>query len=177
MIYFLKWWLVTKRGFVSSIFCSHLLHFSAQDPKTKKNPPLKKFLIFPKMELSSSNINKILAFPQKKAFLIFPEIEPCTFQPKLENKKNPPGEHFLYFRKQKPRQIFLDILKRKLFLYFRKRKPRNFFLHSRKRNFLEKVYSETRHIQNPGEFRTRSIFRTLVYLEPEANPEHCQHLR
>ena len=45
------------------------------------------------MELSSSNIKKILIFPQKKAFLIFsqkkvflifPEMEPCTFQPKLK---------------------------------------------------------------------------------------------
>ena len=43
------------------------------------------------MELSNSNIKKILIFSQKKpffifsqkkAFLIFPEIEPRTFQPK-----------------------------------------------------------------------------------------------
>ena len=39
------------------------------------------------MELSSSNIKKILIFSQKKAFHIFPEMEPCTFQPKLKNKK------------------------------------------------------------------------------------------
>ena len=41
------------------------------------------------MELSNSDIKKILVFPQKKAFLIFPqkaaflifpEMEPCTFQ-------------------------------------------------------------------------------------------------
>ena len=45
------------------------------------------------MELSSSNIKKILIFcqkkaflifSQKKAFLIFPEMEPSTFQSKLE---------------------------------------------------------------------------------------------
>ena len=45
------------------------------------------------MELSSSNIKKILIFSQKKAFLIFSqkevfliflEMEPCTFQPKLK---------------------------------------------------------------------------------------------
>ena len=45
------------------------------------------------MELSSSNIKKILIFSQKKAFLIFsqkkaflkfPKTEPCTFQSKLK---------------------------------------------------------------------------------------------
>ena len=36
------------------------------------------------MELSSSNIKKILIFSQKKAFLKFPEMEPCTFQLKIE---------------------------------------------------------------------------------------------
>ena len=45
------------------------------------------------MELSSSNIKKIvilsqkktfLIFPQKKGFLMFPEMEPCTFQSKLK---------------------------------------------------------------------------------------------
>ena len=52
--------------------------------KNKKNPPLKKFLIFQEMELCSSNIKKNLIFSQKKAFLIFPEMEPYTFQSKLE---------------------------------------------------------------------------------------------
>ena len=51
------------------------------------------------MELSSSNIKKILTFSQrkaflifsqKKAFLIFPEMKPCTSRPqpsKFVNKK------------------------------------------------------------------------------------------
>ena len=51
------------------------------------------------MELSSYDIKKILIFSQKKGFLIFsqkkaflrfPEMEPCAFQPKLEQQKNPP---------------------------------------------------------------------------------------
>ena len=33
------------------------------------------------------------------------------------------------------------------------------------------------YIQNPGIFRTRSIFRKLVYSEPEAYSEHCQTFR
>ena len=63
------------------------------------------------MELSSANINKILIFSQKEAFLIFSlkkvflifqEMEPCTFQLKIEKQKSPPRESFLYFRKWKP---------------------------------------------------------------------------
>ena len=42
------------------------------------------------------------------------------------------------------------------------------FLYFRKCNFL--IFLE-RHIQNPSKFRTRSIFRTLTYLELEAYPE------
>ena len=36
------------------------------------------------MEVSSCNIKKLLIFSQKKASFIFPEMEPCTFQLKLE---------------------------------------------------------------------------------------------
>ena len=36
-------------------------------------------------------------------FLIFGEME--LFNPSSRNKKNPPQEHFLYFRKRKPQQI------------------------------------------------------------------------
>ena len=39
------------------------------------------------MELSVSNIKKILKLSQKKAFLMFPEMEVCTFRPKLEKIK------------------------------------------------------------------------------------------
>ena len=85
---------IKKNSYISG---NGTLHFPAQtkkikNRKNKKNLPRKKFLIFPEMELSSSNIKKILIFSQKKVFLIFPKMEPCTFQPKLEKKKNPPGE-------------------------------------------------------------------------------------
>ena len=42
--------------------------------------------------------------------------------------------------------------------------------------FLRKVFPIFRemHIQNPGIFKTRSIFGTLVYSEPETYSEHCQ---
>ena len=46
--------------------------YQPKSEKNKKNSPRKKFLIFQEMELSSSNIKKIL---------IFPEMKPYTFQP------------------------------------------------------------------------------------------------
>ena len=79
-----------------------------------------------------------------------------------------------------------------IFFYFRKRKLRKknhfisgngnskkasyisgdgTFLYFRKRNFL--IFWK-RYIQNPDVFRTRSIFRTLVYLEPETYSKYCQ---
>ena len=48
--------------------------------------------------------------------------------------------------------------------------PKN-SLYFRKRNFL---ILRGRYIQNPNIFRTATIFRTLVYAEPEAYSEHCQ---
>ena len=36
------------------------------------------------MELSSSNIERILIFSQKKAFLVLSQMKAYTFQPKLE---------------------------------------------------------------------------------------------
>ena len=82
-----------KKTFIIFFYISGngTLHFSAQAQKNKKNPPQKKFLIFLEMELSNSNIKKILIFSQKKTFPIFsqknaflnvPEMELCTFQPK-----------------------------------------------------------------------------------------------
>ena len=44
--------------------------------KNKKNPLLKKFLIFREMELSNSKIKKIVIFSQKKAFLTFSQKKP-----------------------------------------------------------------------------------------------------
>ena len=71
------------------------------------------------MELSGSKIKKFLVFSQKKAFLIFLEIEPCTFQPKLEKisytlilKK------FLTFSQKKAVPIFQETKTLKKFFIF-----------------------------------------------------------
>ena len=47
------------------------------------------------MELSDSKMKKILIFSQKKVFIIFLEMEPYTFQPKLEIKKKSTPRKFL----------------------------------------------------------------------------------
>ena len=85
-------------------------------------PPKKKFPIFQKMELWSSNIGKFLIFSQRKAFLIFPEMKLFTFQSNLKWYKYPLGENSLYFRKRKPWKNVLyfsqkDSLKRLLIFY------------------------------------------------------------
>ena len=59
---------------LSSIKWSYLVHFLGEIPsfldKNLKNPSQKKFLTFLEMDLSSSNIKKVLIFSQRKAFLI-----------------------------------------------------------------------------------------------------------
>ena len=96
------------------------------------------------MELSSSNIKKILIFPemkpcifrpepskffpkkpalkkflilsQRKAFLIFPEMEPCTFHPKLEKQKKSTQEKFLMLHETETPKKFLVFSQKKAFL-------------------------------------------------------------
>ena len=108
---------------ISSIIKSYLAQFPSQSlpllPKKKqtKNPPEKNSLYFQKWIFLALILKKFLYSLKRKLFLyflIFLKTVPCTFQPKFANKKNPPHENFLYFRKRK--------LQKQL-LYFRKRKP------------------------------------------------------
>ena len=72
----------------------------------------------------------------------------------------------LYFRKWEPLKI-LYISGNGTFLYFGKSILRILKL----RNFL--ILRE-RYIQNPAIFRTRGIFRALLYLKSETYSEHCE---
>ena len=58
--------------------------FKPKLKKKKTNPPQANFFMFQEMELSNSNIKKLIVFSQKKSFFIFPEMESCSFQPKLK---------------------------------------------------------------------------------------------
>ena len=75
------------------------------------------------------------------------------------NPQNSPLKNFLYF--------FLKNLPCKSFPYFLKKNFSN-FQDTELAYISEKVYSQ------PGILRTRSIFKTLVYSEPEAYSEHYQ---
>ena len=60
----------------------------SQRPKKQKKSVSKKFLIFPEIELSSSNIKKkFLYFLERKLFLYFLKWKPALFSPSLKNKK------------------------------------------------------------------------------------------
>ena len=91
-------------------------NFLSPSPKDQKNPPWKKFMIFQKMELSSSNTKKIL---------IFPEMKPCTFRTRSSKsfpKKPALKKHFYIFSKR--------------LLIFRNRKPPRSSLYFKKWKFL-----------------------------------------
>ena len=147
--------------------------------KNNKIQPEIKFVTFREMELSSSNIKKILMF----SYI----LGNGTFKPKLEKIKNPPRKKFLifremelsssntreffmfspkkvlYFGKQKPRKNSLYFLKRKLFLHFRKRKPGKTSLRFMKRNsfiFQETESPKKLFIFQEVTFRARKIKRT-----------------
>ena len=69
------------------------------------------------MELSSSNIKKILIFSQTKAFLIFPEMKHCTFQPKLKKLKRFTPRKFLMFQETEDFKKLLIFSQKKAFSY------------------------------------------------------------
>ena len=69
--------------------------------KHKKNHPPKVIYISENWIFLPS-IKKILIFYRKKAFLIFLKMEPAIFSSSCKNKRTPPWENLLYFRKWKP---------------------------------------------------------------------------
>ena len=89
---------------------------SQPDPKNKKqkNPPRKKFLIFPEMELSGSNITKgnFSYIFSKESFSYIFSNETLRFS-KIYIKK-------IILQETKTQINFLHFLKRKLFLCFEK---------------------------------------------------------
>ena len=141
---------------------------------------MKKFLIFSYISRKET-LNKSL---------LSPEMEPCTFKPRLKKfkKKIHPEKisYALTFSQKKAVPIFQETETPKKFLIFSRKKaflvfqetetPNKFFIFQETElyHILGKVYSEPWYIQNSSIFRTRSIFRTLVYSEPELYSEHYQ---
>ena len=146
-----KYYVFPKENF-SYISRNGTLYFPAK--KTPKKSPPEIFLVFLEMELSSSNIKKILIFPQKKAFLIFPqkkaflifpEMDPSTFYPKLKKwKKSSPWKLLMLQQTEtlKAFLIFQETENLKVLLIFQEvtckpRKPKKIILFViKKQSFL-----------------------------------------
>ena len=129
------------------------LHLPHHPLPTKKKSPLKKFLIFQKMERSRSNIKDILIFSEnilifpenvfapkhflyflkRKLLLCFRKWTPALFSLSSRNKASLPIENVLYFSKRKYRKKLLIFF----FLYSKKRKRRKNYLYFRKRKFCQ----------------------------------------
>ena len=138
------------------------MHFLSPRPqKTKNIHPEKNSFYFGKWNFLTLRL---------KNFLYFRKWNLALFLPKLKNKKTHPQKGLLYFRKQKPWKSSYIFAKESFFLYFRKRKPRKNSLYFKKRNF-QKFQERFIQNQNPGLFRTGSIFRTLTFLELEVYSE------
>ena len=126
-------------------FKSHLAHFLAQVQTNKKIHNPKNSSYFGKWNFITLILKNLLYFVKRKLFLhflnrkffsYFLKWKPALFTPSSKNKRNPPRENFLYFRKQKSQKEFLYFLKRKFFLLFGKRKSQKNYLYFRKQNFL-----------------------------------------
>ena len=135
--------------------------FWAQAQKTKKRSPRKKSLIFPEIELCSSNI---------KIIIIFQEMKPCTFglRPQSSSLKDK-----IFFPKKKPLwKYFLCFLKRKFFLYFCKWNSALFIPSSKnKKNPLQEkflIFQET---------ESHSLKKSCSYISGKQNPEKKLYFR
>ena len=104
-------------------FKSHLAHFLAQVQTNKKIHNPKNSSYFGKWNFLTLILKNLLYFVKRKLFLhfleksfsyilsiksfsyIFSNEGLLFFTPNSKNKRNPPRENFLYFRKQKSRKI------------------------------------------------------------------------
>ena len=141
--------------------------------KFKKSTP-KKYLVFPKIEISSSMIKKFLIFPERElSSLIFFSYFRRKRNKRSRNKNNPPQENFLSSEKMEVSNsninfFFLIFLKGKVFLYFRKRKPRKSSLYLRKENFFTFQKTKTsKKIFMFQETLKNFLYNFSLLLEPE----------
>ena len=139
------------------------------------------------MKLSSSNINKILIFSQrkvflifsqKKSFLIFPKTEPCTSQPNPKQiKRSTPKKNSLYFQKRNFLALilkkFLYFLKRKLFLYFLKIK---LFIYFFKRKLFLYFQKWNPAFFSPSSKNKKNPSEKISYASGNGNPEKTSYI-
>ena len=125
---------------------------------------LQNLLIFQKVTFQAQKKNKNKK--KKKKQIHNEKIFYTSRNGNSDKNSNILSKESLYFRKWEPLKI-LYISGNGTFLYFGKSILRILKL----RNFL--ILRE-RYIQNPAIFRTRGIFRALLYLKSETYSEHCE---
>ena len=107
---------------------------SIPNPNKLEKPIRKKFLIFAVMELSSSNIEKILIFSQKKAFLIFSYKKVVLIFPETELSSSTP--FFLINNKKSPQKSLICLTISKQFVGADKRRKTNSPLREQAKSFF-----------------------------------------
>ena len=109
-LFYVFFLLSSKIVYVRAIWCT--LHSKPQ--KTKEKTPEKNSLYFQKWNFLAQIFKNFLLFPKRKVFLYFWKRNPAIFSPSPKNKRTPPQENLLYFRKPKtPQKNFMCFLKRK----------------------------------------------------------------
>ena len=126
-------------------------------PKPKKFNPKKIPYISGNGTFLLQYLKKLLYLLKGKVFLYFLKWNLALFTPNSKNKRNPPQENFLRFRKRKPRRNFSRFLKRKLFLYLRKRKLRN-------GNSKKTSYISRGNLQSPKNKQKSPLWRNFLSL-------------
>ena len=120
---------------LGSIFYGYLDHFYAQPRKITKHVRPKKFVIFQEMEISSSNMEKILYFLKTKHLLYFRKRNPALFSPRLKNKKvHPEKISYTLQETQTPKKLIIFFQKKAAFI-FRVMKTQTNSLYFTKWNF------------------------------------------
>ena len=120
------------------------------------------------MELSESKIKEFLIFSQKKIFLTFPEIEPHSFQPKLEKIKKTTLRTFAILQEtETPKKfvIFQEELpkpQKPKFLIFLQSKVKEIFLKALKDNSFHLFYKLNQTILPV--YKTSKAFSCVEYL-------------
>ena len=123
---------------------------------------LKISLYFRKWNFLALTLKRFQETETSKIIFTFQETETLKKLPIFQEMEpfSPSPENFLYFRK--PPKNFL-------YFYISETSKKFFIFQETKLLIFREKY-----IQNPSIFRTRSIFRTLTYSEPEAYLELCQ---
>ena len=151
-------------------------HFPSQTQKKKKKKHLKKFLIFPEKELSSSN-NKKFLYTLQESLSFISENGTIQFSAQAPKIKELHPRKIYYTSGNVNSKKFIVLSKKNVVLIFREMNPASPPSPPKKNCYIlgnrAFIYSG-KYIQNADIFRNKSIFITLIYLESRTYSEHHQ---